>query len=365
LLTWVHRWSGLLIALVVVIVGVTGALTTYQDEIDRALNRDLFRVKRLPGPMRSLDEAVRAAEATGVDLRASSIRLPRSPRDAVEVSVAPRDAQVFSGWYVYVDPYRDHVLGRRPFDPEPWSRRGFVASVYEVHYSLAASRAGVWIVSLVACVWLLTTLLGVALAWPADRLEWRRALRVRFGGSAAQLHHDLHRVIGLLAAPCVVAILATGIALNFSPQATALVRRFSPLTFEPALPARSAPAPGHAIGWQAAVDAATDHDPDSQPYSIYRDAERNAYVVRMREDDAIHRRGQTRIYVDAGDGAVLAAWNPREGTAGDRLWGWLNPLHSGYGFGGVGRFIVCASGLAGVLLALTGVTLWYRRQRNR
>jgi uncharacterized iron-regulated membrane protein len=364
-----HRWSGLLIAAIVVIVGCTGALTTYQHEVDSWLNRDLLWVDAPDprGPSQralALDQLVAAAEATLQGTRATAVRLPQSRRESVEVSVAPFDANGFAGRYVYVEPYLGTVLGSRPFDPEPWSRRGVVASVYEVHYSLAASRVGVWLVSAVAAVWLMTTLCGVALAWPRSWEALRRTLRVRTGG-LVQFNHDLHRLTGLLAAPLLVVVLATGVALNLSPQATGLVQQFSPLTFEPNLLVRAPATAGGASGWQAALDAAVAAQPAAQPYSLYLDPARSVYVVRMREADAIHRRGQTRVYIAMDDASVLAVWNPRQGSAGDRFWGWQNPLHSGYAAGAVGRLLVFVSGLAAMLFVFTGVPLWFARRPAR
>jgi uncharacterized iron-regulated membrane protein len=59
---------------------------------------------------------------------------------------------------------------------------------------------------------------------------------------------------------------------------------------------------------------------------------------------------------------VLAVWNPRQGSAGDRVWAWQNPLHSGHAFGAVGRLLVCLSGIAGLLFVVTGVPLWLARR---
>jgi uncharacterized iron-regulated membrane protein len=364
-----HRWSGLLIAALVVIVGCTGALTTYQHEVDSWLNRDLLRVVEpdLRGQSQrvlALDPIVAAAAATMPGMQATGVRLPQSRRESVEVSVAPFDANDFAGRYVYVEPYLGTVLGSRPFDPDPWSRRGIVASLYEVHYSLAASRIGVWLVSAMAAVWLVTILFGVVLAWPRSWEAVRRASRVRIGG-VVQFNHDLHRLTGLLAAPFLLVVLATGIALNLSPQATGVVQKFSPLTFEPAFPQRAPVTVSAAIGWQAALDAAVAAQPAARPYSLYRDAVRNVYVVRMREAGAIHRRGQTRVYIAMDDASILAVWNPRNGSAGDRLWGWQNPLHSGHAFGAVGRLLVFLSGVAAMLFVFTGVPLWFARRPAR
>ncbi len=362
-----HRWSGLAIALVVVCVGLTGALTTYQQEIDAWLNPDLLRVDIAAGATQSLDHLVAAAVAVRPGLEVAGVRLPQTPGDSVEVSVARGSAGVFAGWYVYVDPHDARVLGSRPFVPDPWSRRGVVASLYEVHYSLAASRTGVWIVTIAAGIWTVTSLLGVWMAWPGSMRRWRRSLRVRFSGSAARINRDLHRSTGLLSAAFVVIVLATGILLNLAPQTAAVVQRLSPLTSEPALPVRPANNGIAAIGWQSAVEAARHAQPGSAPFAIYRDAVRSLYVVRMRELDAIHRRGQTRIYVDARRATVLAVWNPRHGSAGDRFLSWQNPLHSGYAFGGAGRVVVFLCGMAAVLLVVTGVPSWYagRRARSR
>ena len=360
-----HRWSGLAIALVVLCVGFTGALTTYQQEIDTWLNPDLLRVEPVAGVTQSLDHLVAAAVAVRPGLEVAGVRLPQSPGDSVEVSVSPRSARVFAGWYVYVDPHDARVLGSRPFDPDPWSRRGIVASLYEFHYSLAASRTGVWIVTIVAGLWIVTSLLGVWLAWPGSMHSWRRGIRVRFSGSAARINRDLHRSTGLLAAAFLVTVLATGIPLNCAPQTAALVQRFSPLTSEPALPARPVTKANAVIGWQRVVEAVRRAQPGSAPFAIYRDAARGLYVVRMREPDAIHRRGQTRVYVDASDATVLAVWNPRRGSAGDRFMSWQNPLHSGHAFGSAGRAIVFVCGMAAVLFVVTGVPLWYARRRAR
>jgi len=360
-----HRWSGLAIALVVLCVGCTGALTTWQQEIDTWLNPDLLRVEPVAGATQSLDHLVAAAVAVRPGLEVAGVRLPQSPSDSVEVSVSPRSARVFAGWYVYVDPHDARVLGSRPFDPDPWSRRGIVASLYEIHYSLAASRTGVWVVTIAAGLWIVTSLLGVWLAWPGSMRGWRRALRVRFSGSAARINRDLHRSAGLLAAALLVTVLATGILLNFAPQTAVLVQRFSPLTSEPALPVRPRTTANAAIGWQGAVAAARRAQPTSAPFAIYRDAARGLYVVRMREPGAIHRRGQTRVYVDASDATVLAVWNPRLGSAGDRLISWQNPLHSGHAFGGAGRAIVFMCGMAAVLFVVTGVPPWSARRRAR
>jgi uncharacterized iron-regulated membrane protein len=361
LLLRLHRWSGLLAALVGVVAGLTGSMLVYQGEIDAWLNPELLQVESATHTQ-ALDRLVAAAERARPGTQVTGLRLPRSAGDSIEISVEPRGADPFDGWHVYLDPHRGHLLGTRPFDPDPWSRRGIVASLFEVHYSLAASRPGVWLVSGSAILLIVTTLCGVWLAWPRGT-GWREALRLRLDGDVSAISANLHRGIGLLCAVLLTLTLGTGLVLNQSGQAVALVQQFSTRTFEPQLAARIVDRAAADVGWQGAVDAARRHAPDHRAYAVSRDNERGLYVVRMREPAAIQRRGQLRVFIAAEDARVLAAWNPRQGSAGDRFMAWQNPLHSGQAFGGVGRMLVCLTGLAMALLAVTGILQWCARRR--
>jgi uncharacterized iron-regulated membrane protein len=47
-LTWQHRWAGLLMAVFLAVVGITGSLLVYTPEIERAINPQFFAKPR-PG----------------------------------------------------------------------------------------------------------------------------------------------------------------------------------------------------------------------------------------------------------------------------------------------------------------------------
>ena len=90
---WVsmHRWSGIILGLLVVLIGVTGSLLVYEDELDTLLNPDLFRVE--PGDVYlPYDAIVAAAAAVGPDhLQPGYLtRLDDSPSRPVVVTVQAR-----------------------------------------------------------------------------------------------------------------------------------------------------------------------------------------------------------------------------------------------------------------------------------
>ena len=70
-----HRWAGLVLGLVLVVIGVTGSILSFQREIDAALNPGLYRASGPADPALGYAEILRRAEAA-TGRPAGSIRPP-------------------------------------------------------------------------------------------------------------------------------------------------------------------------------------------------------------------------------------------------------------------------------------------------
>jgi uncharacterized iron-regulated membrane protein len=75
--------------------------------------------------------------------------------------------------------------------------------------------------------------------------------------------------------------------------------------------------------------------------------------------------GSSAIYVDAITGVVAGQVVPGAGTAGDAVMQLRYPLHTGRIAGMAGRMLIGITGLAVVLVSVTGVMLWWKKKRLR
>jgi uncharacterized iron-regulated membrane protein len=75
--------------------------------------------------------------------------------------------------------------------------------------------------------------------------------------------------------------------------------------------------------------------------------------------------GNPWLYFNASDGSPAGADIPGAGSAGDIFLQAQFPIHSGRIIGVTGRVIVSLLGLAVAALSVTGLVLWWRRQRAR
>ncbi len=93
---------------------------------------------------------------------------------------------------------------------------------------------------------------------------------------------------------------------------------------------------------------------------------KNALKLMARTSSDVNERfGETWVYVDATDGALLGHYLPTGEAAGNTVTTWLTSLHIA-AVGGVGyRVIATVLGLAVILLSITGVLIWWRKRGHR
>ena len=142
----VHKWIGLLLAILIIPLSISGAVLVYHDWLDEALNPGRYAVSgaaTLP-PSRYV-EAVRSEMAPGE--RIASLRYPEHGEGPVVVSIAPAKAGRSAGGppprtNVYLDGANARVLDKAK------SNEGAVRTLHVLHGSLMVPGVGRQIVGI-------------------------------------------------------------------------------------------------------------------------------------------------------------------------------------------------------------------------
>jgi uncharacterized iron-regulated membrane protein len=175
-----------------VVLGATGCVMAFEDELDRLLNRGLFEVQ--PGPAPLPVAAVQAALAKAYpDGHFNGLRIPTAPGEAYQAQ--QRSLQVF------IDGYRGTVIGTRA-TPTVLQR------IHQFHTSLAMGTAGHVAVGCAAAALLLLVVSGIHLWWP------RKRMAVAFRAPAQQVIMDLHHVLGIATAAFLLVLGVSGLAIS-------------------------------------------------------------------------------------------------------------------------------------------------------
>ena len=369
----VHRWSGIALATLLVIAGVTGSLLSFHHEIDALLNPGLHHTE--PTTQRApLDDVAKTIEAKYPHLVVGYFLFANNPASSIHVIMNTRVAAAEGRMdrdsprptEVYADPYSGQLLGERNWGEIGGTRAHIMPMIYRLHMSLFLDKTGQWITGIVALIWIVGLLIGIFLAVPRLHLL-RKAFTVKWQASRARVLFDLDRTIGLASGLLLIVTAFTGLYMNLPNVVEPALAAMAPFTERPAS-RRPVGAPLEEvwkIGWDEAIAKARAVHGVDPIAGVGKIEARGYYQVRFLPPGDIMDSGTIRVFIDGRNGEVLGKFDHRDGTVGDKIRTWQFPLHSGQGFGMAGRVLVCLVGLIPPLLAVTGVWLWLRRKRLR
>jgi len=384
-LTALHRYAGLAMALFLVITGVTGAALAFYPELEAALNPEVFVTAPRGRTRLPTDELIARVHRARPRLEVEGVNHGPTPRDTARVLVRPRTDPATGRPFdvgtteVFADPYDGRVLADRRWGEARADRLYLMPFLYSVHMSLhMPGRVGVVLLGLVALVWMVDCFVGAWLTLPVTGgagwwKRWAPAWRIKRGAGATRLNFDLHRAGGLWFWAVAFVLAMSSVALNLADEVfQPLLRAVGTVTPDAftALPERT-PTPPR-LSHEAAIAAARAALPaesrgDPEGYVSYL-GEKHAYWVAFAPADKADRFWMLRyahVFVDADDGRVVHLRTYAGGTATDRFGDLQYPLHSGQALGLPGRILVGVSGLAVAMLSVTGVIIWWKKRRGR
>lgn len=387
-LFWSHLVTGVLVALVVLIMSVTGVLLTYEKQMlawadARAVQVPAPPAGAQPLPLEPLMERVARAESgtpTTITWRAG---------DNTPVRVAYGREKA-----VYVDPYTGAVLGEGAT-----GMRAFFRTVTEWHRWLGQTGdgrdRGKMITGAANLGFLFLVLSGFYLWWPRNwtREAFRNVTTFRGGLRARARDFNWHNVIGFWSFVPLAVVVASATVISY-PWASNLVYRVA--GEEP--PSRSGPpgggaraergGPGQGGGRGAGRDAAAAGSPLAGVDPLLATARGRVegwrtislsvpesadvpVVFNIDRGSGGQPQKRASLTLDRATGAELE-WEPfAAGTLGRRMRSVLRFAHTGEVLGWFGQTVAGLVSLGAVVLVWTGLALSLRRfgswrgRRNR
>ena len=371
----VHLWLGLVAGAVLLIVGLTGSILVFWQEIDAQLNPTWHYVEATPEGSKAyqpLQSLVNAADKTVPEkAKRSLIYYPRDKAVAFwffyELPTGQEDKS--DTLNVFVNPYTGKVIGTRV-----WAKADSVFSgclmnfIFQLHYSLLLDwDSGSWIVGFIGIFAFFSLLTGLIVWWPLTH-KWKQALSIKPRACTERFNHDLHKTVGIYLSIVMLAVLISGVYFNFGDQFRWLVDRFSvtisleqiksdfinhatPIILDEALAKADAAHPEGKLYW----------------FSLPSDTT-GTYVFTKHVKFGGVFMGRKQIVVDQYSGQIRHVAEPLAGKAGDVFLQWQWPLHSGQALRMPGRILVLLSGIACAVLFVTGVIRWLQKrnaQRSR
>jgi uncharacterized iron-regulated membrane protein len=388
-LVLLHRYLGLLTAVFLFIAGVTGAIISWDHELDAAINPHFYQAANAPAVTNNMAlEMANQLERHNPALRITYLPLLTEAEHTLNVFVESRhssgdmaDAGIKDIPLDYnqlaLHPLTGDVQGKRLWGDVSLQRENLLPFLYKLHYSMHIPDAwgmqtGVLFMGVIAMVWTLDSLLALYIAFP-NRQHWRKSFSFRWRQGSYKRNFDLHRSGGVWIWCMVLMLAITSISMNLGEQVMRpLVAVFSelapgPFVTQPVHGQAIEPLLGREQALQIARDKARQKGITQPAGGIFYAPLQGFYGVGFFSADNDHGDGglgNPWLYIDAASGELISASIPGTGSLGDLFLQAQFPLHSGRILGMPGRIVMSVTGVLVAMLSATGIVIWWRKRRS-
>lgn len=355
----IHLWTGLLCCVPLVVIGLTGSILVFEDELRAAFAPAAAGQPGLPHPPGEIIAAAQAAAPKGY-IPSAYIAAPAPGRLAsVRLALAGGRGGPGEGMRVDIDPVSLAAYPDRPSD--------FLRQVFFLHSTLLMkSRDGRVVVGWFGVAMLVMALSGLVNWWPR-RAYWRAAIGVSRTARGSRLWRELHGAAGIWGFAVLAVVSFGGVYLAFPDVVRSVVSLV--------LPARDLRAAVSSVkvrpvkdempaSIDEAVSIAAAAVPDTRPTMVFLPTKPDQpYRIALSRPDRDRNETPVTVLADPWTHRVIETFDPRSFSAGERLLAAQHAIHAGRQLGPVWKILVFLCGLLPALFAATGIALWLRRRR--
>ncbi len=205
---WLHLWLGLATGIVIIIVSITGAVLTFEEEL-RLLFQPYQKVQDHGKPFLPPSALAASAKQEYKIAGVSAVIYRGRERSAVVPWYGDRKNYLVN----YLDPYTGQPLYSQPLNSD------FYRIMIEGHYQLWLPRnIGQPVVAYSTLIFVMMLLTGLVLWWPK---KWTGSARkqsflIRTKATFKRLNYDLHNVLGFYALLVAIILGLTGMVFGMS-----------------------------------------------------------------------------------------------------------------------------------------------------
>lgn len=364
-----HWFLGITAGLILSIVGVTGAIYSYDQQILRWINHDSYVVKAEQREKLTPQQLYQHFTEQQPNIKINSITISASPTESSVVNIVKEGER--RGYNMMVNPYSAEVL------PEVQGR-GFFQGVQSLHRWLTVGKIGdreigKQIVGASTLILIFFVLSGLFLRFP-KRHSFRQWFAVKTELKGRSFLWDLHAVVGTWVAIFYLVLACTGLYWSYDWWRNGM---FKVLGVQKPVAqvqdkGKKEPAPplNHddinrilSFTWQNAT-AQLGRDYSSITLNIPKNADGK---ISLSYVDVIpqHERARNSVNFDYDNNTIVKHDIYADKKLNEKIMSSMLPVHRGSFFGGIYQFFAMISALLMPLFFITGWMLYIKRREQK
>lgn len=348
----IHSWAALVAFLPLLVICLSGSILVFKHEIDTLLMPDQVRVQ--PASEREdLDNLLQSINQQYPNYEVVGWVLFQDPARADMVYIIEHGTSEWS--YLLLDGYTGKILAA----PVPHDQR-LTDWLLELHYTLLLEDTGLAIATLFALILLLLGISGLVL----HRKFWKNFFTLRWNSRLVVYFSDLHKMIGIISAPVLLILGFTGAWWNV----TSLLHELEEFTEGQEHHIMQERLYSNRISLDAITHEAEQSIEGFKATYLSLPWEPNVDITIWGDvptGNPLSSEYSSIVSFDAQTGKKLSHYDIREASTGAFIVDTYSSLHYGTFAGLFSKVAWCVLGAMPLILSITGLTLWFKRRKQR
>lgn len=387
---YTHWLLGLVAGTVLIVVGITGAVLSFEKEIMQLINQKSYFVEVPSQERLSPEDLLNAFKEKIPDARINSMTLSSDPKASASiVSQDPNVLPTTNGGggkntiTHFINPYTGEILPQL-------EGRVFFRMMLDLHRRLMAGQVGKQIVAASTVALIILSLTGLYLYWGSIRKSLKSSLSVNFRAKGRGFLYKLHSASALWMFPFLILVSLTGLYWSYewynealykiagvekpkknmnqqqpqTPQANTQVQRVNQEGERANRLPKASNEPSSEIiahAWKL-FENAMEHPYESVTLRLPTSGTKFDFTYL--DEDAQHGRARNSLSVDTKEARVLSHIRYNDKRFNEQIMSSMLPLHSGEYFGIIGRIWVFLASAGMILFGITGLMLYLDRRKK-
>lgn len=344
----IHLWLGLITGLVVFIVGITGSIYAFEEEIRSVTDKELLEVVPENHPQKTMAEMIAIVKEKHPKPAIKNIRISHEASASVQFLL--KDKTI-----IYVNPYNGKILGTGNYDTD------FFGTVLRLHRSLLLGEPGKVITGTSALIFIIMIISGIVLWWPKSKANRKHKFSIKKNALRPRRIYDLHSVLGFYAAWVLIFTATTGIIWSFhwvedtmywmvnSKKDTRKYRSEKVLALD--------------FGIDDLVQKTKSLSAAKDIFINMPEDSMGVVKVNMQYNEGGFFRKNDQFIYDRYTGELLKTKYFKDESTGEKMKSANYNIHTGKALGIAGQFLVFFSALIAASLPVTGFLMWRKKRK--
>ena len=378
----IHLYLGLTAGIILMVIGITGALLSFQKEIIWLFNKDSYVVE-ISGTKQSEKQIIDNFNLKFPEAKIKALTINSDPSSSVVINIASnaKGKAGRRGINYYINPYNSEIL------PNVEGAKTF-KFIEKIHRGLIAGDVGKQIVGASTLLLLILMISGVVVYFPRLKRAFFKSFTFKFKHKGRSFLSTMHSALGMWVLPFYLVSTITGLSLSYhwfndilykSAGVEKKVRNKPTMTKSVVKMAenrqrakqgdrnkKSRQEQGlSSQRVQNIFDLFKDNISDYSSASFRFEGKKGIYKLNYLKKEPQHYRARNEISLDLRNNTVVKHEEFSKQPLEEKLLKSMIQIHTGEYFGKIGQILMLLASSTMALFTITGFMMYFQRRKKK